>query len=122
MVNLNSLLLFSDNPKTLVKFYEKVFNISADWEEGDWAGFKVGSGYISIGLHDKVKGKNKTPERMMFNLETKNVQEEFNRIEKIVGVKIVKKPYHPDEAHSMMIATFADPDGNYFQLMSPWEG
>lgn len=31
---------------------------------------------------------------------------------------VVKEPY---ELQGMWIATFADPDGNYFQLMSPWE-
>jgi predicted enzyme related to lactoylglutathione lyase len=31
---------------------------------------------------------------------------------------VVKEPY---ELQGMWIATFADPDGNYFQLTSPWE-
>jgi predicted enzyme related to lactoylglutathione lyase len=34
----------------------------------------------------------------------------------------VQEPYRPDgmdDATQMWIATFADPDGNYFQLMSP---
>ncbi len=45
------------------------------------------------------------------------MQEESERI-KASGATIVKEPY---ELESMWIATFADPDGNYFQLMSPWE-
>ena len=120
MLNLNSFLLFSPNPKKLAEFYLKVFGIKPDWSEGDYTGFKAGSGYITIGAHDKVKGPNKSPERMMFNLEAKDVEGEFKRIQKL-GVKVIAKPYHPDEAHEMMIATFADPDGNYFQLMSPWK-
>ena len=42
--------------------------------------------------------------------------EEFERI-KAAGAEVVKEPY---EIEGMWIATFADPDGNYFQLMSPW--
>lgn len=121
MLSFNSLLLFSEKPKKLAEFYKKVFNVDPSWEEGDWASFQVGSGSISIGSHDKVKGKNKSPERMMFNLETKNVKEEFVRI-KGYGTKVVAEPYHPSESEDMWVATFEDPDGNYFQLMSPWEG
>lgn len=47
-------------------------------------------------------------------------EEEFERIKK-TGAKVIKEPYNPGEAPDMLIATFADPDGNYFQLMSPWE-
>lgn len=118
MLSFNSLLLFSDNPRKLAEFYKKVFNIDPTWEDGDWAGFLVGSGFISIGSHSKVKGKNTAPERMMFNLETANVKEEFDRI-KGYGTKVVAEPYNPSEDEGMLIATFEDPDGNYFQLMSP---
>ena len=86
--------------------------------EGDWTGFAAGSAFLSIGSHDKVKGKNKMPERMMFNLETKDVKGEFARIKKL-GAKVVAEPYKPMEADDMWLATFADPDGNYFQLASP---
>jgi len=118
MLSFNSLLLFSENPKKLGEFYEKVFNIKATWQDGDWVGFQVGSGNVSIGAHSEVKGKNTMPQRMMFNLETANVEEEFARI-KGYGTKVVAEPYHPGEMESMTIATFEDPDGNYFQLMSP---
>jgi len=36
----------------------------------------------------------------------------------VEGAETVKEPY---EMGSLWIATFADPDGNYFQLMSPWK-
>ena len=32
--------------------------------------------------------------------------------------KVIQEPY---EMGGGMIATFADPDGNYFQLMTPWD-
>lgn len=118
MFNFNSLLLFSEKPKELVEFYKKVLISDPAWEDGDWSGFKIGQGMIMIGPHDKVHGKNETPERMMFNFETDDVEGDFERIKEL-GATVIQEPYHPGEAAEMSIATFADPDGNYFQLASP---
>jgi len=120
MLNFNSILLFSEDPKKLADFYKKILNVDSNMDEGDYFGFLVGNGYITIGLHDKVKGKNKNPERIMFNLETENVEDEYKRIEKL-GAKVIAKPYHPMEDSDYSIATFEDPDGNYFQLVTPWD-
>jgi len=120
MLNFNSILIFSENPEKLVEFYKKVFGADPGWTGGDFSGFKVGDGYITIGPHDKVKGKSQYPERIMFNLETDDVQGEFERI-KGLGAKVIADPYHPGEDEKMMLATFADPDGNYFQLNTPME-
>lgn len=119
MLNLNSLMLGTPQPKELAEFYEKVFEKKPDMvDEGNWYGWMVGSCFLGIGPHDKVAKKAQEPARIMFNFETKEVQAEFDRI-KALGAEVVKEPY--DAGHGMMIATFADPDGNYFQLMSPWE-
>ena len=53
----------------------------------------------------------------MFNFETKEVKKEFERIKK-AGATVIKEPY---EMSGAWIATFADPDGNYFQLMTPMQ-
>ncbi len=116
-LNLNSLMLGTDNLKVMADFYEKVFARKADMVEGDFYGWFVGSAMLSVGLHSEVKGKSKEPARVMFNFETKEVKEEFERI-KGTGAKVVQEPY---EISGAWIATFADPDGNYFQLMTPWE-
>lgn len=119
MLHLNSILLSSDNSKRLIQFYEKVLDKkSASWGDDDWGGFDVGGFWLTIGPHDKVKGQTKEPERMIFNFETTEVSKEFDRI-KAMGVEVIAEPYQPGEARDMWIATFADPDGNYFQLMSP---
>lgn len=42
-----------------------------------------------------------------------------------VARKVIAEPYHPEEEEddsSGKIATFEDPDGNYFQLMSSMGG
>ena len=55
----------------------------------------------------------------MFNFETDDVKKEFERIKEI-GAHVIKEPYSMDENDDQsQIATFADPDGNYFQLMTP---
>ncbi|MDE2026596.1 MAG: VOC family protein [Patescibacteria group bacterium] len=118
MLTLNSLLVFSENPKALSEFYRKVFDSKPGWENGGYTGFQVGNFYFMVGPHDKVHGKNANPERIMFNFETPDVKKEFERI-KGLGATVIAEPYHPGEEPEGMIATFADPDGNYFQIASP---
>lgn len=118
MLNLNSILVFSENPHKLAEFYQKVFQKNAGWSDGGFTGFKVGDGMIAFGPHDKVHGKNTTPERMMFNLETEDFSAEVKRI-KALGAKVIQEPYEPEEESKMSIATFEDPDGNFFQLVTP---
>lgn len=120
MLNLNSLIVFSEAPDKLTEFYTKVFGMEPGWEGGDFSGFKVGDGYLMIGPHDKVHGRNDAPERIMFNLETDDFEGEFQRI-KETGAKVVAEPYHPKEDPKMMLATFADSDNNYFQLGTEME-
>jgi predicted enzyme related to lactoylglutathione lyase len=118
MFNLNSIMIGSTDPEALADFYEQVFQRPADTREGTWFGWEVGSTYLSIGEHSEVKGKSKEPQRLMLNFETKQVKEEFERIKKVKGSKVIAEPY---EIQGAWIATLADPDGNYFQLMTPWK-
>ena len=110
-------MIGSEKPKELAAFYEKVFGKAPDMTDGNWSGWSVGGCYLSIGEHSEVKGKSKEPARIMFNFETSEVKEEFERIKK-TGAKVVAEPY---EMEGSWVATFEDLDGNYFQLMSPWE-
>ncbi len=103
-------------PKNMADFYTKVFAKAPDMSEEKWYGWTVGSVFFGVGEHSEMIGKSKEPGRVMFNLETPDVKGEFERI-KGAGAAVVKEPY---EMGGMWIATFADPDGNYFQLMSPW--
>lgn len=116
-LNLNSIMLGTSDVKSLASFYEKVFARKADMVDGDFYGWFVGSVMLSVGSHSEVNGISKEPARIMFNFETKEVKEEFERI-KATGAKVIQEPY---EMGGAWIATFSDPDGNYFQLMTPWE-
>ena len=121
MLNFNSVLVFSDNVSEMGEFYKKVFQKEPDMTDGGYFGFLVGSGFFTVGPHDEVHGSSKDPKRIMFNCETKDVKEEFERIKAIDGVEVIAEPYQM-EGWDGWIATLADLDGNYFQLMPPWEG
>jgi predicted enzyme related to lactoylglutathione lyase len=117
MLNLNSVMIGTKHPETLVTFYAKVLEKPAemvDPENGFW-GWQVGSTYLSVLSHSEMGGKTKDAGRVMFNFETSEVQEEFARI-KAAGAAVIREPY---EMGGGWIATLADPDGNYFQLVNP---
>ncbi len=116
-VNFNSIMIGTSQPKALGEFYEKVFGRPADMVEDGWYMWQAGSASISIGEHSEVKGQSKEPARIMMNLETKEVKAEFERLQKL-NVTVIKEPY---EMGGGWIATLADPDGNFVQLVTPWE-
>ncbi len=117
-VKFNSLMIGSEHPDTLGQFYAGVFDRPADMKDGGMYGWQFGGAFLSIIEHSEVKGQAAEPQRVILNIETREVQAEFDRI-KATGATVVKEPY---ELQGMWIATFSDPDGNYFQLVSPWEG
>jgi predicted enzyme related to lactoylglutathione lyase len=119
MLDLSSILVFSEGPKKLAEFYEKVLQKAADFEDEGYYGFSAGSTFLMLGPHQKVKGRSPNPERLIFNFETDDVKGEFARIRDL-GAEVVAEPYQMEGSNGW-IATFADPDGNYFQLMTPWE-
>lgn len=127
MLNLNSIMIGTSQLKVMAEFYEKVFSRPADMVAGDFYGWSVGNTFISVGAHSEVKDKSKDPSRIIINFETTEVKSEFDRI-KALGAQVVKEPYGmtqegglSDAPDAMWIATLADPDGNYFQLMTPWK-
>jgi len=118
MFNLNSLLLSSETPEKLVDFYRRVLSRDVEWDHGEYKGFQVGASTMVIGPHIKIRGQSKNPERIIFNFETSDVKGEFARI-KGLGAEVIAEPYAMDDDQGFLIATLADPDGNYFQLISP---
>ena len=117
MLNLNSIMIGTKQPKVLAAFYEKVLGKPADMvdDKNGFFGWKAGTSYLAVLDHSEMAGRTKDPGRVMINFETLQVKEEFQRI-KALGGKVIKEPY---EMEGGWIATLADPDGNYFQLVSP---
>jgi predicted enzyme related to lactoylglutathione lyase len=104
-------------PEKMSNFYAKVIGRPAEMvdKENGFYGWQVGPTYFSILDHSEMGGSTKDPGRVMINFETKEVQQEFERI-KQDGAAVVREPY---EMGGGWIATLADPDGNYFQLVTP---
>ncbi len=117
-MNLNSILIGSEDPKRLTEYYTRLFGKPA-MEDGGFSGWQVGNGWITLGPHSEVKGKNTEPGRIIWNIETADVKGEFERFRE-AGATVIREPYQPgSDAGDMWIATIADPDNNYFQLVSP---
>jgi len=118
-MNFNSLLVGSADPQGLVAYYTKLFG-EPGFSDGTYAGWKIGSGFLTIGPHSEVSGQNPQPGRLIWNIETADVQGDFDTL-KAAGAIVVRDPYGFDGDERVSIATLADPDGNYFQLMTPME-
>jgi predicted enzyme related to lactoylglutathione lyase len=120
-LSFNSIMLGTAQPAALVAFYSGVFGRPADMNDGGYSGWQVGSGFVTIGEHSDVHGQAKEPARIILNFESQDVLGEFARL-KALGVTVIKEPYSMSDGEPTgWIATLADPDGNYIQLMSPFE-
>ena len=118
-MNFNSILIGSADPQRLTDYYTKILGEPA-FADGGYTGWQIGAGWVTVGPHDQVTGQNAQPGRLIWNIETADVRGEFERM-RAAGAIVVREPYTmgdnaDDSGH---IATLADPDDNYFQLMSP---
>ena len=116
-MKLNSILIGSEDPQRLADYYTKLFG-EPGWHEGPYSGWMLGAGFVTVGPHDQVKGASAQPCRVIWNIESTDVQADFERLV-AAGATVVAEPYQMDEGSDGWIATFADPDNNYFQLLSP---
>lgn len=116
-MNFNSILIGSEHPERLVEYYTKLLG-APTMSDGGYTGWLIGSGFVTVGPHSEVHGKNAAPGRLIWNVETPDVKGEFERL-KNAGAIVVREPYEFEEAPGSAIATLADPDDNYFQLVSP---
>jgi len=118
-MNFNSILIGSEDPGRLTAYYTKLLG-EPTFADGGYTGWVIGSGAVTIGPHSEVKGTNDQPGRLIWNIESNDVQGDFARF-KAAGATVVQEPYSFEGAPGSSIATLADPDGNYFQLMTPME-
>lgn len=118
-MNLNSILIGSDSPERLVAYYQRLLGAPA-MAEGPYTTFRIGSGAVTVGPHNEVRGPNSAPGRLIWNMESADVPGDFARLE-AAGATVVRRPYQFTGLRDAWIATFADPDGNLFQLISPYE-
>jgi predicted enzyme related to lactoylglutathione lyase len=118
-MNFNGILIGSDDPKRLTDYYTTVLG-KPEYDDGSYATWVIGGGSVSIGAHSEVHGSNDQPGRIIWNIETEDVQGQFATL-RDAGAIVVREPYSFEGFPDAWIATLADPDGNYFQLMSPFD-
>jgi predicted enzyme related to lactoylglutathione lyase len=117
-MDFNNILIGSEDPAQLATYYTKLFGEPA-FSEGGYTGWQLGSGFVTVGPHSEVKGKSVHPGRIIWNIESTDVKGDFERL-KAAGAIVIAEPYGFEEGPTeATIATFADPDDNYFQLASP---
>ena len=118
-MNFNSILVGSEDPQRLADYYTKLFGEPGFAQDG-FFGWQIGSSYLTVGAHSEVHGRNPSPGRLIWNIEEADVKGVFERFQ-AAGAMVVRAPYEFEGAPGSLIATFEDPDGNYFQLTSPME-
>ena len=116
-MNFNNILIGSEDPQRLVEYYTRLFGEPA-MADGGYTGWQFGTGFVSIGHHSGVQGKSVHPGRIIWNIETSDVRGNFDKLV-AAGAIVVQEPYGFEEVPDALIATLADPDDNYFQLMTP---
>ena len=117
MLKINTIMIGTKQLKAMAEFYEKLMGSPAgmiDTENGFY-GWDTGGTYLALLNHSEMGGQTKDAGRLMINFETGDVKGEFERV-KAAGATVVHEPY---EMGGGWIATLADPDGNYFQLVNP---
>jgi predicted enzyme related to lactoylglutathione lyase len=121
-MDFNNILIGSDNPKALIDYYTQLLGEPAMADES-YSGWAIGSGFVAVGGHSEVHGRNQQPGRLIWNISSSDVQGDYERF-KAAGATVVTEPYsiEMEGFPTTWIATFEDPDGNYFQLMSPFQG
>lgn len=117
MLKLSNVMIGTDNPQRLVDFYTAVLG-EPTMKEGGFTGWSLGGSFFSIGEHSEVHGQNVAPGRMIYFFDTPDVKGEFERV-KALGATVIKEPYEMGDG--FWLATLGDPDGNYFQLATPYE-
>ncbi|WKZ30094.1 MAG: VOC family protein [Candidatus Dojkabacteria bacterium] len=125
------ILIWSENPDELMKFYRDVLQLPLEEKTDIPQQGEIAPDYgymllisdkgekVWIGRHSEVKGKSKEPVRIMHNLYTDSVQKWYETV-RDAGCEILlapqKTPFYSEEL-PWYVSTFLDPEGNAWQFM-----
>jgi predicted enzyme related to lactoylglutathione lyase len=110
-----SLNIGSEQPSQLIAYYRALFG-TPFIERGGYASWMLDGNLITVGPHTEVRGKNPFPGRVMWSLMSTDIKADYERYT-AAGARVIRELYQDPDA-PFMIATFADPDDNYFQLVA----
>lgn len=122
---INGIMINSSNATKLAEFYREKVGLKQVGEyeigENQEAGFEFelnsGPGFF-IADHSEVKGTNPMGQRIIINLEVEDFEKEVEELDS-KGAKMIGMAHHVENYG--YVATFEDPDGNYFQLVKTRE-
>ena len=119
-MDFNSILIGSEDPARLAEYYTKLLGEPAYAGRGYWA-WKLGAGYVTLGPHSEVKGKNDSPGSAHLEHRDRRREGRLRSDEGRRGDRRHRAVRVRSARPGSQIATFEDPDGNYFQLMNAIE-
>jgi predicted enzyme related to lactoylglutathione lyase len=109
IININS-----EQPGALLAFYRDVVGLPAHPDANRESTLIAGGAELVFDSHSEVRGRAPQPQRILLNLFVDDLAAEQARIE-AQGVAFVRSAGR--EFWGGVISTFADPDGNYCQLI-----
>ena len=109
-------ILHSERPDQLVEFYRDVVGLTPRFEvtPGAFSASADAPFNLIVEPHSAVRGSAAEPERLMLNFVVDDARAEQQRL-KSRGVPFIRDA--AEEPGVGLFATFADPDGNYCQLI-----
>lgn len=117
LTEVGALLLHSEDPLRLVRFYREVLGLEPAFGGPDGAEFRVGAVRIGIWSHDRIRGQARDPDRIIVNFLVPDAAAAYDELRKR-GAVFIKPPTAEDwGGRRVVLATFADPDGNLLQLL-----
>jgi len=113
-----SVCLWSENYDKLAKWYEDVLGFKVGrrltYPNDTGVDFDFLPTYFYVGKHDKVKGKNKDPYRMMVGFNVESISQTYKEL-KDKKITWIAKPFEAPTGTTWCM-TIADPDGNILQF------
>ena len=108
------IIIWTDRLTEMCNFYEKTLGLKIRNKKSNYVNFEWNDFKLTIGKHNKVKGKNKDQYRMMINFSVDNINETYVRLVE-EGVRFIRNP--EKESWGGLVATIEDPDNNIIQLL-----
>lgn len=106
--------IWTEDLAPMFRFYHDVLRLPLHSRHDDWLAFQLGEVRFNVGVHDRVRGRNPEPYRIMPHLGVDDIHEECRRLES-EGVDFIRSP--EQEHWGGWVATIRDPDGNIVQLL-----
>ncbi len=121
-MKLTSLRIITGDIKRLVRFFENVTNLAAQWYTDDFAGIVTDTATLAIGstrtisLFGQGIAQPASNRSVIIEFKVENVDEDFERIKEVIGDVVQKPTTMPWGNRSLL---FRDPDGNLINFFTP---